>query len=75
MRKPLIPQSFNPSILLLVGALMCMVLCGCHKRCVCTAPNGLEHEYTADEVDDAGGSCSNMVMLGNVRYYTVCVWR
>lgn len=52
-----------------------LLMCACHKTCVCTAYNGAEHEYTEEEVDEQGGSCANMVMQGGWQYYSVCVWR
>ena len=52
-----------------------LLLTSCHKRCVCTAYNGAEHEYTAEEVEEHGGGCSNMIIQGGERYYSVCVWR
>lgn len=57
------------------GLLLLLSLTACNKRCVCTAFNGLEHEYTSEEVKDHGGGCSNMIFQGDIRYYSVCVWR
>ena len=46
----------------------------CHKNCVCTAYNGAERVYTADEVDERGGNCSALVYQADTRLYTYCRW-
>ena len=48
---------------------------GCQKNCVCTGFNGVEHVYSEDEVDAQGGSCSNMIIQAETRYYSFCEWR
>lgn len=58
------------------------LLCaGCRKTCTCLGYNGATHTYTADEVNDNGGSCSGMEYMytpgssgADIRHYTVCNW-
>ena len=59
---------------LLILAVLALCLSACHKTCVCTGYNGAEREYTSDEVDALGGSCSNLVLHANTRYYSYCRW-
>lgn len=61
--------------LLPVALLICIATAGCHKTCVCTSYSGAEHEYTAAEVEEHNGGCSNMVMQADSRYYSHCEWR
>jgi predicted aminopeptidase len=55
-------------------ALLSLPLTSCHKTCTCIAYNGSSHSYTADEVDDHGVTCSNMVYQAGIQYYSVCSW-
>ncbi|MBQ9417386.1 MAG: hypothetical protein IJU19_02265 [Bacteroidales bacterium] len=67
-------------ILLALGATLALCV-SCRKSCTCLAYNGTSHTYSADEVDDHGGSCSGMEYMytpgssgADNRYYTVCNW-
>ncbi len=55
-------------------ALLSFGATACHKTCVCTAFNGVEHTYTAEEVEERGGNCSNLIMQANTRLYSYCRW-
>lgn len=66
-------QKIKGSLLLALVASLSMV--GCHKKCVCTSYSGAEREYSVDEVDAQGGSCANMIMQADIRYYSYCEWR
>lgn len=66
---------------LLLTVLATLTLASCHKTCTCLAYNGTEHTYTADEVAEQRGSCTDMEYMYThetsgaiVRYYTVCEW-
>lgn len=54
--------------------LLLLALGSCHKTCTCTAYNGVERTYTADEVDAANVSCTDMKYQGGMQYYAVCSW-
>ena len=51
-----------------------VTLSACHKNCVCTAFNGVERTYTADEVDALGGNCSYLTAQAGTRLYSFCRW-
>lgn len=59
-------------ILLAVAAML--ALQACNKQCVCVGYDGSEAVYTEDEVNDHGGSCSNMIIQARVRFYSLCEW-
>ncbi|MBR1549617.1 MAG: hypothetical protein IJ634_03180 [Bacteroidales bacterium] len=61
---------------ILVLALLCLTttLSACHKTCTCIGYNGVADTYTAEEVDDRGVTCPDMVFFGGVQYYSVCSW-
>ena len=65
--------SFRP-ILLTSLLLTSILLVSCHKVCVCTGYDGAEHRYTADELDDRGVSCSNMIYQSGIQFYSTCSW-
>ena len=46
----------------------------CHKTCTCIRYDGAEESYSADEVDDRGVTCANMIYQAGVQYYSVCNW-
>ena len=50
------------------------LFCSCHKTCTCIGYDSSVHTYTADEVDDRGVTCPDMVFFGGVQYYSVCSW-
>ena len=54
--------------------LLTMLLGSCHKTCTCTRYDGAIVSYSADEVDDRGTTCANMVFQSGVRYYSICEW-
>lgn len=55
-------------------ALLPLLLTSCHKTCTCLSYDGGSHTYTADEVDDRGVTCHNMIFQAGVQYYSVCNW-
>jgi hypothetical protein len=59
---------------LFILALLALCCTACHKNCVCTGYNGAERTYSSDEVDALGGSCSNLIIQANTRYYSYCRW-
>ena len=70
-------KSLKPiKVLLSVTVLCCLLtmLTACHKTCICTRYDGAEDKYSADEVDDRGVTCANMVFQAGVQYYSVCDW-
>ncbi len=54
--------------------LLTMLLGSCRKTCTCIDYHGRERTYTADEVEEQGASCANMVFQAGVQYYSVCDW-
>lgn len=54
--------------------LLTMLLGSCHKTCTCTRYDGAIVNYSADEVDDRGTTCANMVFQSGVQYYSICEW-
>ena len=68
-------QSHMKKILLPAVALLATILLtSCHKTCSCIGYDSSVHTYTADEVDDRGVTCPDMVFFGGVQYYSVCSW-
>ena len=59
---------------LLCVAVAGVTLAACHKNCACYGYDGQQHDYTADEVDAHGGSCSNMIIQAQTRFYSYCHW-
>lgn len=59
---------------LLAAVAALLTLGSCHKTCTCTTYNNVQHTYTADEVDAAGVSCSEMKYLPGWQHYAVCSW-
>lgn len=51
-----------------------LTLASCHKTCTCIGYDGSERSYTADEVDDRGVNCTEMVYQAGLQYYSVCNW-
>ncbi|MBP5677188.1 MAG: hypothetical protein J6W88_01680 [Bacteroidales bacterium] len=68
MMKRRIPYLFA------VVALATVTLVGCHKTCTCDGYDGLEHTYTAEEVDARASSCSAMRDFPVLNHYSVCSW-
>ena len=64
----------NRTILFALFLLPLTLLASCHKTCTCIRYDGREDAYTADEVDDYGVTCANMVFQAGVQYYSVCDW-
>ena len=64
----------SPRKLLPLLALLALGLGSCHKNCVCTANNGTERIYTAEEVDARGGNCTYLVNQAGTRLYSYCRW-
>ena len=54
--------------------LLALWLGSCHKTCTCLTYNGGAHTYTAEEVDERGVTCPNMIFQAGVQYYSVCNW-
>lgn len=60
----------------LIAAIVSLGVAGCHKICTCSGYDGLEYEFTSDEVDSlASGSCNNMVYRAGIQYYSYCTWK
>lgn len=55
-------------------ALLGCSLASCHKTCTCTTYNNVQRTYTAEEVENAGVSCSEMKYIAGEQYYAVCSW-
>ena len=55
-------------------ALLPLFLTSCHKTCTCIGYDGGSRTYTAEEVDERGVTCPDMVFFGGVQYYSVCSW-
>ncbi len=71
--SPYLPISLSPYLpisLLLIS----LTLCACHKTCVCSGYDQIEHMYTVEEVDAHGGSCVNMRNYPVTNHYSVCSW-
>lgn len=74
---PSTPLRLYPSTTLrlcLSMALLPLFLTSCHKTCTCIGYDGGSHSYTAEEVDERGVTCPDMVFFGGVQYYSVCSW-
>lgn len=69
LKKYLSIHAFIPTLLL-----SSLVLVSCHKTCTCIRYDGAEKSYSADEVDERGVTCANMVFQSGVQYYSVCDW-
>ena len=70
------PRHDNSKALILYASmtLLPMLLTSCHKTCTCLTYNGGAHTYTAEEVDERGVTCPNMIFQAGVQYYSVCNW-
>ena len=72
-------KSFVPShpltrLLSLSLPIVIILLTSCHKTCVCSGYDQLEHYFTPEEVDAHGGNCSNMRDYPVANHYSVCSW-
>ena len=69
-------RHYNSKALMLYASmtLLPMLLTSCHKTCTCLTYNGGAHTYTAEEVDERGVTCPNMIFQAGVQYYSVCNW-
>ena len=66
MKKPLLLTAT-------LGA--CLLLGACHKTCTCLGYDGLEHEFTPEQVDaHMDGDCSKMRNFPFYDQYSVCNW-
>ena len=54
--------------------LLALLLGACHKTCLCKGYDGGEYEFSAEEIDDLGRSCTNMRDYPVPSYYSVCSW-
>lgn len=56
---------------------MLLTLQSCHKRCQCIGYNGGIVEYTPEEVNAQGKTCSNMIYYEGLatQRYSVCEWK
>ncbi len=50
------------------------ILAGCQRTCVCYGYDELEHRFSEEQVKNEGGSCQNMIIRANTRFYSVCNW-
>ena len=69
-------RHYNSKALILYVSmtLLPLLLTSCHKTCTCLTYNGGAHTYTAEEVDERGVTCPNMIFQAGVQYYSVCNW-
>lgn len=69
-------RHYNSKALILYASmtLLPLLLTSCHKTCTCLTYNGGAHTYTAEEVDERGVTCPNMIFQAGVQYYSVCNW-
>ena len=61
-------------LILAAALLLTLGLASCSKTCVCTGYDGAEHEFSEEDLDARGVSCSNMIIQANTRYYSYCRW-
>ena len=65
----------NRLIPLIAAVAACLLLDGCHKICTCDGYDGIEHTFTAEEVEQhTGGKCDAMRDFPIENHYSVCHW-
>lgn len=76
MRKRQRIRSAKPARLLVLTTACCsaLLLGSCHKVCHCYGYDNTHTFYTEEEVDERGGTCSEMMYFANVRRYSLCEW-
>lgn len=60
--------------LLLLAALLSLGMAGCHKTCTCYAYNGGVDEFSQDELDSLGYSCTTIAKINYGLTYSLCEW-
>ncbi|MBR1516937.1 MAG: hypothetical protein IJ620_02175 [Bacteroidales bacterium] len=59
---------------ILLFALVALCATACQKTCRCYGYDGTATDYSRDEVEELGGSCSGLIYMYNSRYYSLCEW-
>jgi hypothetical protein len=57
-----------------VLAAVALACSGCHKQCLCLGYDGSEVYYSAEEVEERGVTCPNMIYQAGQQFYSVCGW-
>ncbi len=60
--------------LILTAGVIAAVLTGCTKRCACVSYDSTVRYFTPEEVEARSTSCTDMIYLDHIRYFSLCKW-
>ncbi len=61
-------------LILFAAALLSCCCTACHKTCTCHTLNGMEVEFSPEELDEIGRGCQDMEYLNHGLSYVYCEW-